>query len=97
LATDGHDHGKHRHPGGDADYPLYPHEAFQLLSAFISRPDAYSADDLRPYMPEVRAIGFYYRFMLDFADLSEVQRSLVRQYIAQLYAAQVLIQRMAVN
>ena len=89
----GHAHIAHRHPGGDPDYPLYPSEAFQLLSTFLSRPDPFAAEDLRPFLPEVRAIAFYYRFLLDLSDLSDMQRSLVRQFIAQLYAAQLLIQR----
>ncbi|HEX9709833.1 MAG TPA: hypothetical protein VGB42_07720 [Candidatus Thermoplasmatota archaeon] len=83
----------HRHPGGDDDYPLYPSEAFQLLSSFLSRPGAAAADELRPYLPEVRAMAFYYRFMLDQSNISPIQRSLVRQFIAQLYAAQLLIRR----
>ncbi len=86
-------HHYHRHPGGDPDYPLFPHEAFQMLSTFLSRPGAYEAEDLRAFLPEVRAIAFYYRFLLDQGVLSDAQRSLVRQFIAQLYAAQLLIQR----
>jgi hypothetical protein len=43
----------------------------------------------------VRAIAFYYRFMLDRSILSHAQLALVRQFISQLYAAQVLIQRYA--
>lgn len=92
-APHSHAHHVHRHPGGDPDYPLYPAEAFQLLSAFLSRPDAYAAEDLKPFLPEVRAIAFYYRFLLDRAELGEAQASLVRQFISQTYAAQVIVHR----
>ncbi len=66
-----------------------------MLSAFLSRPGAEAAEEIRPFLPEVRAIAFYYRFMLDRSILSHAQLALVRQFISQLYAAQVLIQRYA--
>jgi hypothetical protein len=63
------------------------------LCTFLSRPHPASAQELKAFLPEVRAIAFYYRFMLDQSQLPQAQAALVRQFIAQVYAAQLLIQR----
>lgn len=54
-------------------------------------------EDLQPYLPELRSIAFYYRFLLDRTELSQTQDSLVRLFIAQVYAAQVMVHRYAGN
>lgn len=79
----------HRHD----DYPLDAPGAFQLLSQFLSDPSPMAAADMRAYLPDIRNIAFYYRFLLDTAELPESQLALVRQFIAQAYAAQQVLHR----
>jgi hypothetical protein len=84
----------HAHPHHHADQPpLDPPEAFQMLSWFLSDPTPEAADELRNYLQDIRNIAFYYRFLMDTADLSDGQLSLVRQFISQTYAAQQLLQQ----
>ena len=85
----------HNHVHSHEDVPLDPAEAFQLLSHFLSDPSPQAAEEFRPFLPDVRNIAFYYRFLMDSSELSEVQLSLIRQFIAQTYAAQQLLRRYA--
>ena len=64
-----------------------------MLSWFLSDPTPEAADELRSYLPDIRSIAFYYRFLMDTAGLSGPQLGLVRQFIAETYAAQQLLQQ----
>ena len=86
---------EHQHAHPPLEYPLEPFEAFQLLSYFISTPNQNTAHELRHYLPEIRNMAFYYRFQLDFGSVAEPQAGMVRQFIAQTYAAQMLLERYA--
>jgi hypothetical protein len=83
-----HSHAHHHHAD---EPPLDPPEAFQMLSWFLSDPTPEAADELRSYLQDIRNIAFYYRFLIDTAELSEGQLSLVRQFLSQTYAAQQLL------
>lgn len=83
----------HAHVHGHEEYPLTPPEAFQMLCYFLSAPDEEAARDVKAYLPDLRNIAFYYRFMLDEGALSDAQIALVRQFISQVYAAQELLRR----
>jgi len=89
AAPTGHVH-HHTH---DDFPPVDAPEAFQILSHFLSDPNPQAAADLRSYLPDIRSIAFYYRFLLDTASLGEVQLTLVRQFLAQTYAAQQVLER----
>lgn len=86
---------EHHHEHAPLEYPLEPFEAFQLLSYFISTPNENTAHELRHYLAEIRNMAFYYRFQLDFGAMPEPQQAMVRQFIAQTYAAQLLLERYA--
>lgn len=73
--------------------PLEPSEAFQMLSWFLSDPTPEAAAELRGYLQDIRNIAFYYRMMMDTSEISDVQLALVRQFIAQTYAAQQVLER----
>lgn len=88
------EHHAHQHPHAD-EPPLEPSEAFQMLSWFLSDPTPEAADELRSFLPDIRNIAFYYRFLMDTEDLSDMQLALVRQFVAQTYAAQQLLHRFA--
>jgi hypothetical protein len=64
-----------------------------MLSWFLSDPTPEAADELRSYLPDIRNIAFYYRFLIDTEDLSDAQLSLVRQFLSQTYAAQQVLQQ----
>jgi len=85
----------HNHAHTHDDTPLDPAEAFQILSYFLSDPSRQAAEELRPYLPDIRNIAFYYRFLMDASEFSEAQLSLVRQFVAQTYAAQQILRRFA--
>jgi hypothetical protein len=85
----------HAHHNHGEEPPLEAPEAFQMLSWFLSDPTPQAADELRSYLPDIRSIAFYYRFLLDSADLSDAQLGLVRQFMAQTYAAQQVLHRYA--
>ena len=89
-----HQPAHHHHPH-EEEFPLEPPEAFQILSWFLSDPTPEAAQELRSYLPDIRSIAYYYRFLLDETELSEAQLGLVRQFIAQTYAAQELLHRTA--
>lgn len=84
-------HFHHHHH--DVFPPLDAPGAFQILSQFLSDPNPRAAADLRSYLADIRSIAFYYRFLMDTAPLGEVQLTLVRQFIAQTYAAQQVLER----
>ncbi len=87
-------HQNHSHNHSHAqDFALEPPEAFQMLSWFLSDPTPEAADEMRSYLQDIRNIAFYYRFMMDTVGLSELQLSLVRQFLSQTYAAQQLLQQ----
>jgi len=85
----------HAHTHAHEDPPLDPSEAFQILSYFLSDPSRQAADEFRPYLPDIRNIAFYYRFLMDASEFSDVQLSLIRQFVAQTYAAQQILRRFA--
>jgi hypothetical protein len=85
----------HDHVHMHEDYPLEPPEAFQLLSQFLSRPSPEGANEMRAFLPDIRAIAFYYRFLMDADALSDLQLTLVRQFIAQTYAVQQILRGFA--
>ena len=85
----------HAHHHHNEEPPLDPPEAFQMLTWFLSDPTHEAADELRSYLPDIRSIAYYYRFLLDSADLSDGQVSLVRQFLAETFAAQELLHRFA--
>jgi hypothetical protein len=64
-----------------------------MLSWFLSDPTPEAADELRSYLPDIRSIAYYYRFLMDASGLSDAQLALVRQFIAETYAAQELLRR----
>ena len=64
-----------------------------MLSWFLSDPTPEAAEELRAYLQDIRNIAFYYRFLMDSAEISDAQLSLVRQFISQTYAAQQLLQQ----
>ena len=64
-----------------------------MLSYFLSDPSRQAAEEFRPYLPDIRNIAFYYRFLMDASEFSEPQLSLVRQFVAQAYAAQQVLRR----
>lgn len=64
-----------------------------MLSWFLSDPTPEAADELRSYLSDIRNIAFYYRFLMDTANLSDAQLSLVQQFLSQTYAAQQLLQQ----
>jgi len=66
-----------------------------MLSWFLSDPTPEAAVELRSYLPDIRSIAFYYRFLMDTADLSDMQLSLVRQFLSQTFAAQQVLQQFA--
>ena len=85
----------HSHAHSHEEVPLDPAEAFQLLSHFLSAPSPQHAEEFRPFLPDIRNIAFYYRFLLDTTELSEGQVALVRQFISETYAAQQVLHRYA--
>jgi hypothetical protein len=85
----------HHHAHSHDEVPLDPAEAFQLLSFFLSDPSRQAAEELRPFLPDIRNIAFYYRFLMDASEFSDAQLSLVRQFVAQTYAAQQVLRRFA--
>ncbi len=85
----------HAHSHHHNEPPLEPPEAFQMLSWFLSDPTPEAAAELRSFLPDIRAIAFYYRFLMDTTDLSETQLSLVRQFLSQTFAAQQVLQQFA--
>lgn len=87
---DSHTHQNHAHA---EEPPLEPAEAFQMLSWFLSDPTPEAAEELRGYLQDIRNIAFYYRLMMDTSGLSDTQLSLVRQFLAQTYAAQQVLER----
>ena len=87
-----HNHAGHTHP---EDFALEPPEAFKMLSWFLSDPTPEAAAELRSYLPDIRNIAFYYRFQMDVVEMSEVQLSLVRQFLSQTFAAQQVLQQYA--
>jgi hypothetical protein len=66
-----------------------------MLSWFLSDPTPEAAAELRSFLPDIRSIAFYYRFLMDTADLSDMQLSLVRQFLSQTFAAQHVLQQFA--
>lgn len=64
-----------------------------MLSWFLSDPTPEAADEIRGYLQDIRNIAFYYRMMLDTEEVSDLQLGLVRQFIAQTYAAQQVLER----
>jgi hypothetical protein len=66
-----------------------------MLSWFLSDPTPEAADELRGYLQDIRNIAFYYRFHMDTNELSDTQLSLVRQFLSQTYAAQLVLQQFA--
>ena len=68
-----------------------------MLSWFLSDPTPEAADELRAYLPDIRNIAFYYRFLLDTSELSDAQLALARQFIAETYAAQQVLHRYAAD
>ncbi len=87
-----HPQSHHNHAHTD-EPPLEPSEAFQMLSWFLSDPTPEAADELRGYLQDIRNIAFYYRMMMDASEISDSQLTLVRQFIAQTYAAQQVLDR----
>lgn len=66
-----------------------------MLSWFLSDPTPDAAEELRRYLHDIRNIAYYYRFLMDTSDLSDAQLALVRQFLAETYAAQQVLQRFA--
>lgn len=89
MHSHGHAHHAHNEP------PLEPPEAFQMLSWFLSDPTPEAAAELRAFLPDIRSIAFYYRFLMDTTELSDTQLSLVRQFLSQTFAAQQVLQQFA--
>jgi hypothetical protein len=61
-----------------------------MLSWFLSDPTPEAADELRSYLPDIRNIAFYYRFLMDVSEMADAQLSLVRQFLS---AAKQLLQQ----
>ena len=66
-----------------------------MLSWFLSDPTPEAAAELRSFLPDIRSIAFYYRFLMDTTELSDTQLSLVRQFLSQTFAAQQVLQQFA--